>query len=262
MIVVPESVHIVAALLHRDIKVMVRFLLDDIIDSMILVGFVYLMYAKLLPLMGVSTALVTPAFVGIVVIAMINVAYDRAIKDAFDFENTRFIDYQIMLPLPIRWLVVKYMISYAIDIFLASFPVMLMGTALFWRFLDFTHANFFLFFLLYFLSITLIGSLLLLVIVARSFHWLVENAWPRIFLPMISLGALYYPWQPVTRYVPLLSKIMLLLPTVHIVEGLRSALTGNPLYRGAWGCCVAVAFFMVMVTFLLMRAMQKRVDPL
>lgn len=256
-----ESFSIVFQLLLRDIKIALRFLFDDIVDSMILVGFIYLMYTKLLPLMGVGTSMITPAFVGILVIAMINVAYDRAIKDALDFENTRFVDYQITLPISIRWLMTKYSASYAIDIFFASFPVFFLGRLLFGSLLDTSHANFFLFFLVYCLSIVLIGQIFLLIVVARSFNWIVENSWPRIFLPMILLGALYYPWSPVASFLPILSKLMLLLPTVYIAEGLRSALTGSEMYISAGHCLIALIIFIAGVTFLIFRAMHKRIDP-
>lgn len=256
-----DNIRVVVALLRRDIKIMMQFLVDNIIDSMILVSFIYLMYGKLLPLMGISTAMVTPAFVGIFVIAMINVAYDRALKDALDFENTRFIDYQIILPLSMRWLLIKYIISYVIDLFLASFPVLIMGSLLFGTLLDISNANFPLFFLLYLLSMIIVGSLLFCVVVAKPFQWVIENMWPRILLPLVALGALYYPWRPVSELMPITSKLMLLLPTVSIVEGLRSALTGNPLYLSAYWCGLGMLVFIVGIVSLVFWYMQKRIDP-
>ncbi len=256
-----SNLFVCVALLRRDVKIMMQFLFDNIIDSLILVGFIYLMYAKLLPLVGISTAMVTPAFLGVLVVVMINVAFDRALKDAMDFQYTRFVDYQIMLPITMRWLVVKYIVSYTIDLFLASFPVLCFGRLLFGPMLDITHSNLPLFFTIYFMSMVLLGSILLCVVVAKPFHWVIENTWPRVLLPMTLLGSLYYPWAPVAKFLPLLSKAMLILPTVYIAEGLRSAGTGNALYLPAHWCAFALMIFIIIVISMVFVAMRKRIDP-
>jgi ABC-type polysaccharide/polyol phosphate export permease len=136
-----------------------------------------------------------------------------------------------------------------------------MGSLLFGTLLDISNANFPLFFLLYLLSMIIVGSLLFCVVVAKPFQWVIENMWPRILLPLVALGALYYPWRPVSELMPITSKLMLLLPTVSIVEGLRSALTGNPLYLSAYWCGLGMLIFIVGIVSLVFCYMQKRIDP-
>ena len=109
---VKNNIRICLALLARDSRVIFGRLVDNIIDSSIIVFFVYFVFARLLPSMGLNPVVILPSFLGTIVLVLANVSFDRAMLDALDFEFTRFIQYQATLPLSGHWLVIIYLASY------------------------------------------------------------------------------------------------------------------------------------------------------
>lgn len=255
-----SNMRIVKALLYRDLIILSKTIVDNLIDTSIIVVFTYLLYGYLLPLMGMSEQMVAPVFMGVIILVIINITYDRALRDANDFAFIHFIDYQRTLPLPKSWLLAKYVISYAIDLFLASCPVLLFGRILFARFLDLSHANYVQFGLMYFLIIVVISTTFFCEALAVPFSWFRENTFPRLVIPATLLGCIYYPWQKVGSILPVLSKFFLLNPVVYMVEGLRSSLLGSDVFIPGWICIVILTGVFIGNSILISKVAQKRLN--
>src|SRR5579859_2950288 len=129
------------ALVMRDIYLLRKSWFSNIVDSTIIVVFWYMTYAWLLPSMGLDTALITPIFFGIIMMVFINISFDRAMIDSLDMETTRFIDYQLTLPLHTNWLLAKYATSYFLDLLCSSLPVIIIGRLIFGSFLHLDNGS-------------------------------------------------------------------------------------------------------------------------
>jgi hypothetical protein len=254
-----SNLYICGALLRRDMRIMYAKLLSTIIDSMYIVFFVYLIYACLLPSMGMQSIIITSSFLGTLFLVLVNVGYDRMILDSLDFEGARYIDYQVGLPLKGYWLISKYLMSYMIDLFIASFPVFLLGRVLFGSLLDFSNAHWFLFGVVYFLTIVFLSALMLGLAAAKSFRWIRENAWPRILLPMTLLGCTYYPWRAVATVAPWWSRFVLLVPSTYVVEGLRATAVGSDLYLPWYVSIIALSVLSLGALIFLYSSMRRHV---
>lgn len=253
------NIRIFWALLCRDMHILRSMLFDNVIDSTIIVAIVYFIYGNLLPLLGMSTALLLPTFVGTVVIVLMNVAYDRAIIDSLDFEFTKFIDYQRTLPLSINWLLAKYVISYVIDLCASSLPILLIGRLFIGS--QLTIINPLIFAVAYILGMFFMSLLVLTLAIAKDFKWFRENTWPRVLLPMTTLGGLYFPIKSLVVMLPWTKWLMGIIPMSYLVEGLRHGI-GAEAYIPAKYCVMALLVLNGILIMLLKHAVHKRIDPL
>lgn len=250
------------ALVMRDVHLLLASWSSNIIDSTIIVVFWYMTYAWLLPSMGLDKALITPIFFGIIMMVFINISFDRAMIDGLDMETTRFIDYQLTLPLPTNWLLAKYATGYFLDLLCSSLPVIIIGRLLFGSLLHLDNGSIPLFFVFYFCTLVLMSLMMLCLIAAKSFWWMRDNAWPRILLPLSLFGAFYYPWRAVYQTDSVIGTLYLFNPFVYFVEGLRSAATGSAEYIPLYWCFAVVITLCVVVAISLKIIFNKRIDPL
>lgn len=251
--------YVVSALLRRDIKVFLKTFFDNIIDSSIIITCTYAVYGYLLPQMGMSSALLGPIFMGVIILVAINILYDRALRDMVDLTFTHYIDYQIMLPLRLRWLLCKYIISYSIDFLLSVIPLFLLGLVLYNPFMDSAYYRFDQFFISLLLVGLVIATGFLLEIFFVSFEWFRENTFARILSPMILLGSVYFPFMPVYKAFPWIGKLLLLSPVTYMAECLRATLLDPQDYMPLWISRTVLMSLLFLQTILLLYYAHKRV---
>lgn len=254
------SGYIFYALLRRDLKVILQTMRDTIIDSAIIVIFTYLVYGHFLPLMGLSQALIAPIFLGINVLVLINIMYDRALRDAIDLDFTRFIDYQIGLPISLGWLMMKYIISYVLDILLAWITIAIFGFALFYRSLNITMSSLPFFLATILLIIFVLATGFLIEVFTVSFEWFRENTYPRVIMPGMLLGCIYYPWYQVAALFPMIKFLLLLSPVTYMVEGLRATMLDSGTFISIWICWLVLLSILCINVVILYRQMRKCID--
>lgn len=237
-----------------------KALFDNLLDSSIIVAVSYLLYGKLLPSMGTSTALITPTFFGVVAIILVNLTYDRAMTDAIDFDSHKLIQYQVLTPISAAWFPLKYVCSYVIDILIATIPVMVLGWIVFGPLLVLERCNIFLFALVYILGAAFMSTLLLLVAVAKPFQWFAYLTWPFILLPITTLGSFYYPVKAVQQVVPWLGAIIRWLPTTSLVEGMRGSMINAEHYLPVAECIIRLFIYTIICYVMVCKMMRKRFD--
>lgn len=255
-----DNMRVFYALLVRDLYLLKSGLFDNLLDSSIIVGVSYMLYGKLLPSMGTSSALITPTFFGILAIILVNLSYDRTMADAIDFDTSRTIQYQALTPLPSNLLPLKFIMSYVIDIFLAAVPVMVLGRLVFGPLLVLERCNIPLFLIVYFLGAAFMSTLLLTVATAKSFTWFAYRTWPFILLPFTCLGCFYYPLQAVEKVLPWLACIIRWFPTTSIVEGMRGSMINGDAYLPVYECIIRLMVYTSLLYLVLCKNMRKRFD--
>jgi hypothetical protein len=259
MITTAHKLRITLALLKRDARVMLYTFFDNILDSCFLVGFIYLIYGHLLPAMGGSRTLINPTFIGLLVLILINIGYDRALHVSLDFDLSCFITYQQTLPLTLPWILARYVGAYMLDLFVSSVPVVIIGKIVFGPLLHFDMTNPGLVVLMYSVGILFLSLWFLTLVVVQTFTQFRENTWPCFLLPLTLLGCLYFPWKLVYYASPLLGKALLLIPTTLFAEGLRSVtMVGD--YIAVWWCLGGLLCYSIILFLLLRKFIIRRLD--
>lgn len=255
-----KSLRVLTALLVRDLYLLKRGFVDNLIDSSIIVGISFVMYGKLLPSMGSSPALITPTFFGILAVILVNLSYDRAMHDAIDFDTDKAVLYQVLTPIPTVLLPLKFILSHVLDIMLAAAPVALLGWFVYGPLLVLERGNVALLALVYVLGAAFMSTILLTVATAKPFTWFAYRTWPFILLPMTTLGCFYYPLAAVEKVLPWVAHIIRWIPTTSIVEGMRGAMISEHAYMPVWECVGRLILYIALCYPLLVRNMNKRFD--
>jgi ABC-2 type transport system permease protein len=179
-----------------------------------------------------------------------------------DLCTNKQVSFQLGLPLSSELVFVRYALTTAMRCFLyilLSLPVALLvvwGRSSFVSFsllkllfILFLGALFFGFFMLWMTSFT-----------KDLMHY--EDLWVRLVNPLWVLGGALFPWVIVQKYYPVISKILLLNPFLYLMEGARSAVLGHHQYIAYATCAGVLIFATIIVGYLGVRGMKKRLDTL
>ncbi len=249
------------ALVRRDLLVIKQRLRGAFMDSSVQLAMHILLYGNLLPIMGMSSALIAPLFIGSQANSMFFLGMGFGIRTLFDIKFSHFIDYRITLPLPKRWMFASYITYFVIEGLIITGPLLTLGIIMLGSSFRMVAPNIPLFILTYIMSLTLYGLLFLGFSLYYQFDWFMENLWPRRLTFLFSFSPVFTVWKQVNSFAPGLAKIMLFSPLTYSCEGLRATLIGGPQYIPAYVCIPMLALWIGLGTLFVARGISKRLDP-
>ena len=255
-----SNTRVFLVLLHRDLKVLKGRLVSMFFDNIMLLLANVAMFGYLLPLMGMSKTLIGPLFIGYVVMSFFEIGFSLAIKIVHDIKSSRFIDYQLSLPISATWLLAEYVANFAIEAIVVTLPILLLGILLLGDKFVIIKTNWLAFALMYLLVIVFFATLFLYYSFAYSYNWFRTNIWTRRLEPLFLFGTVFVIWKKLYAFSKFLGFIFLFNPVTYAAEGIRATLIGGNGFLPIWICMLGVIIGTVINWFLLVPAMQKRLD--
>lgn len=140
---------ICSALIYRDCSVLWRRIVGVFLDSVAPLITQVTLYGYFFPLLGMANDLIAPMYIGSVIFFILFLGYGYGLRLIFDVKYTKFFEYFLLLPMPKRWLMIRYVISFVIEAFIVTTPLLMIGLYLLRNMFDYAQPNFFLFILCY-----------------------------------------------------------------------------------------------------------------
>jgi len=258
-----DNVHVFNALLYRDLTILYRSLRSKCIDILFLVICEVITFGKFFPLLGMPTSFVLPVFIGSgLFFTLFILGNQRAYAIAYALPHGHIIEYQITLPLPKRWLLVKYILSFVIEVGIITIPAAMLGVMILGDMSILALNNVLLFFGTCFLVLIFLAVFFLTTGFIYDFEWYRNNVWPRRLTPLLCLTSSVIVWKKLVLFSPTISALLLLNPFTYVVEGLRASLIGGdehlPLSISVCMLTGWIAFYW----WRLERGINKRLDLL
>lgn len=250
------------ALLERDMNVLKKRLFSLLIDGIILVVIAVLVFGNLLPLMGMSTTLIAPVFLGnSLSFFLASLGFNWALRMAYDLKFDRCIDYFLMLPLPKSWLFLYYIVSFIIETAIVTLPMVTIGIVALGNNFGPINGSFVAFLCMYFLALLFWGLFFLGSSFMYSYQWFRSNMWARRIMPLFALGPAFFTFKTINVIMPVTSKLLFLNPATYIIEGLRSSLLGGSDYL-PFGVCLCGSLGAIILMYVrLCYGVYKQLDP-
>lgn len=250
------------SLLHRDMKVLKKRLHNVIIDGFILVAITVLVFGNLLPLLGMPTVLIAPAFLGnSLSFFLASLGYNFALRMAYDLKFDRFISYFLTLPLPKHWLFSYYIISFMIEASIVSLPLITLGIIALGNNFGPIQGNIFVFFAVYLCSLLFWSLFFLGSSFIYSFQWFKSHLWARRIMPLFIFSPAYFTFKTIQPILPLFHKLYFLNPLTYIIEGLRVSLLAGNDYLSLPICLMGILVSLIGMFIRLRRGIYKQLDP-
>ena len=201
----------------------------------------------------------TVLFAGTILLIMMLFTYKQNIELLFDLEQQRYVDYQITLLNPFLVLLERILFT-GLYTFLIALPFYPVAGFLLPSLVDLSNANW-----LHVALILFAGSLCL-----SAYHLMaacmlkrssnISSLWNRANNVLITLGGFWIPWYVMYQYSKTLGYLVYLNPAIYLTEGLKGAVTGNPIFL-PFGLCLAMLYlFTVLFTGLCWLSFKRRVD--
>lgn len=256
-----NSLSIILNLLLKDIIILNKSIKRLILTSLVTTSLFIILYKYFLPALGMVNQLSLPLFLGTAILGMISMGYTKSVMIQSDLNFNRSIDYYLTLPITINWLIFYYILSFSLDLIIASLIPLITGLII----LDFSSlANIYhwiKFLIIYpiILGFTSLGFLL--IVFSSSWHWFLNNTWERILSPCQLLGSVYFLWFQAKNFSTFWATIALLIPTTYMTESLRSIFTPN-VESINWTICFIVLLTSSSIIFAIVnKKIKKRLDP-
>ncbi|MCL4361219.1 hypothetical protein M1446_02585 [Candidatus Dependentiae bacterium] len=247
------------SLIIRDVKLIYSKIFEDVIDNSIIVVLHYFMYAQLMPLMGMSFNFVLPIFCGTLISVMMNISYDRALRDTIDLEFDKFFYYIATLPTTVNWLILRIITSNFITLGLTTSLMIVLGKILFSSSLDLSNVNFFEFLLSYLLVILYFSTFMVVLTFGVSYQWFRDNIWTRYLNPLAFLGCIYFPLLKAFEISKPIAYACLLSPVTYAVESFRMTILNTPSFLPLYICNLVLFGHIVLNIFLIRYFFVRRI---
>lgn len=219
---------------------------------------VYLQSSLYFP--GGNTYKGTMLFVGSTLITILVFANKITVPLLYDFEQDRYIDYQITLLSPQLVLLERIFFTsvFSFLVLLLYFPL----AKLFFRnYFVTTHTSWPLFFLILYLSCLLCASYSMFIVCYLKHSSSLARVWRLVNSNLIFLlGGTFLPWHIINQFSSILGGIALLNPFLYITEGLRRATLQSPEFFSIPSCIAALVIGIVGFTVASFYAFKKKID--
>lgn len=256
-----NSLNIVFNLLLKDLLILKKSLKRLLLTSVITTILFIILYKYFLPALGMLNELSLPLFLGTVALGLISMGYTKSVMVQSDLNFNRAIDYYLTLPITINWLIIYYILSFSIDLIIASLVPLIAGISI----LDISLLTniycWIKFLIIYPIILTFVSLGFLLIIFSTSWHWFLNNTWERILSPCQILGSVYFLWFQAKNFSIFWATIALLIPSTYIAESLRSIFTPN-IESIDWTICFIVLLTFSLIIFVILnKKIKERLDP-
>jgi hypothetical protein len=249
------------ALVRRDLHVIRQRLRGAFINAGVRLIVDVLEFGGLFPAMGVPEELISPLFIGSVALQLLFQGMAFSLRTIFDIRFTRFIDYRLTLPLPKRWLFASYVTYFCMEAVIITLPLFTIGILLLGKKFHIVSPNWFLFIVIYLMSLILYGVMFLGISLYYEFDWFMQNIWPRRLTFLLMLSPTFFVWHKAYAFAPNAAYSMLIIPLTYVAEGLRVTLIGGPEYIPAYICILALFIWISLLIWFTACGIKKRLDP-
>lgn len=256
-----KNFRIFCALIHRDLYVVKKRLLQIWIDAAVILFIEIILWKELIPLMGVPREYIGPLFLGSAVSQAFFFGMSYAFRNGADLEYHRFIDYRIILPVPKRWLFASNIVYFVIEALLVFLPFLVLGIIALGETFTVIHTSWLAIAPIIILTLALNGLMFLGCSFYYDYDWFRQNVWPRRFIFLYGTAPFYVLWYQIYNFSPRVAQCILLNPFTYTAEGLRGAIIGGDQFLSPLVCIPALLLGCTAFTGLLALGVKKRLDP-
>lgn len=197
--------------------------------------------------------------IGMFTVNMLALSFTLLSPFIYDLEDTRFIDYQLLL-LPPRALLGQMLLFPVIltsSISLVFFPLARLLLPSY--FISLNTSWFALLAMIICSSLFCVSYIMLaLCIMPKSTY--IRPFWIRCNWPLMVMGGFWIPWHMLKTYSPFLSAFSLLDPFTYVTDGIRSALIGTNLFIPYYVCIIALIIFSSIFIAMAAYFFKKKLD--
>ncbi len=248
---------------RRDVTVFMRSSRDVFINYMILypvffaIGNGYI-FPKI-AFGATETRLASIFMIGSIITVVFVPAFHHNFNLIFDFENERYIDFQIMRLHP-KLVLLERVLFTSLITWINALPFFPIAKLLLRDNFVIPHVSW--------LQVTLLlymGALFSCCYNVFAMCFLDSSAnmvkfWLRFNNPMISLGGFLVPWATVAKFSTVLGYVLWINPMLYFTEGLRSALIGGPEFFSVSTCIFSLFIASMVFLALAFRYFKIRTD--
>lgn len=247
-------------LLNRDMTIFRREYPTKLVDTAFLLFTNVVVFAYFLPQFGMAKSYGPFILVGsISIFGLFDVIGKVAVRLA-DIEGVQAISYILNLPIKPSAVFGYIGLSWAIEPFIISLPLFLLGKLLLWDQFSLAAIHYEKALIMLAAGCLFYGYFSLWLTGMMKGTSSLSQLFIRIINPIFMFGCYWYTWKTAYALNPIVGYLSLLNPLTFISEGMRSAVLGPEGYLPFWACFGAIWIFTAVCALDAIRRLRKRLD--
>lgn len=248
------------ALTQRDLHTFAKGIWNRIIDTIILFSTSILVFAYLMPLLGLASNFGVLIFASCFVIHSFFDCIGFAGLTVMDIEGDRTIIHSIGAPMPASLTLAQLAVSWALTRGGITLLGIFIGKLLLWNQLDLTAIAWGKFAVAYVTIYLMFGffSLWLSSLIRNLSN--LSSIYVRLGNPIFMFGAYMFTWATAHKLSPWLGRFLLINPMVYANEAMRSSVMGPAGYLPFWLSIGAMWCFIVLFASHGVSTLRRRLD--
>ncbi len=247
-------------LLWRNVRALRKEFLNQWIDLAILSSSITIIYAYILPAVGLASSYGLFVMLAQVASSCVWVIQGESSKIVTDLEGPKVISYELTLPLPYWVIYIKTACEYAIKTMLLNILNIPLGILLLWGKIDWTHLSVGKFVLIYPLICIFFGFFCLFTAVYAKGIVSFGRFWMRWGAQLFLFSGAFFSWYTLYGLSKLFARINLLNPLIYPFEAIHIPLMGQAGFINFWLCVLAIIIFTILFAFIGIRIFKRKLD--
>ncbi len=250
------------ALIERDIAVFIPTIKDRLINALIWCVLSLVVYEYIMPHVGLVDYSVFMTVGTAATVGFFEVTGNGVSRFMADLEGERSITYYLTLPLP-QWAVfARIALSNGLQALFIALTFLPLSKVLLGSKFSLAAFSWGKFFLMFILAHIFYGFFSLFLAAYVESLAKMDNVWMRIVYPMWWLGGYQFSWYALLKANIYIAYLDLLNPLIWILEGVRVSVLGQEGSLPYWQCVVVLTGYTILMGYLGIRALIKRLDCL
>ncbi len=247
-------------LLWRDLRLLRSGFIHYLIDTLIWTGSNVIISGYLLPLLGMGRSYGNFMLVGSTISMCFFYAINKSHDLVADFEGSKNITYDLVLPIASWAVFFKIALSFALQAALVNILAIPLGKILLGESLHMSLFACSKVIMVFSLIAIFLGFFGLWVASWVKHPSLYPHVWMRFILPLWAFGGYQFSWYTLKGAYPLIAYASLLNPMVYTFESLRAVLLGQEEYIPLAVCIFMLTMFTLLLWVHTLYLLKKRLD--
>ena len=253
--------HLFYNLLKKDVYVYFKNnYIGDLLDNMIWAGTFMFIMAYVLPQVGLSATYGAFFAVSTIVSVAFWDTWNTTTQFIADIDGARTIEYYLTLPLPASLYFIKQICYFALRAAALSLGIVPLAKIILWNQFSFSQVMFSKTIIIFIATVFFCATMsLIMASMVKNINNL-GHVGIRTLFPMFSLGGTQYAWLTMYALSPWFAYVSLINPLLYATEGMHAAMLGQSGYLPFWICVMMVLIFTIVLGWLSIKRMKRRLD--
>ncbi|QEK38397.1 ABC transporter permease [Candidatus Cytomitobacter primus] len=247
-------------LVQMESVIILKNVKDTLVNNAIFCGFIAVVSGYVLKAFGTSDSFASLQAASLIVSSIGFEVYRGLFRLLSDIEGDKHIQYYFTLPIPNMFIFLKMVCSFVLNGIIFATSSLIVLRIVLPSHIILSNINYFMFFLTVIVIGGFFGVFTFFLTAYTKNMMKISNTLMRILFPIWIMGGFQFSYAVAKSISPILGYMTLLSPYTYANEAMRSVILGSTGFMNIWTALSVLVVTSIIIWFIAMRKLRKRLD--